>query len=176
LLLSLTAANTSFLDFALDDTFPRYVIEGDNIKAGTEKDQLNVLVSIAGVWYSGEDDYTWTARMFARGKTPSQDNSPASGDERIATCRDGTNGWGVGANQTGDVTFTITRGSSANFPRIWGTTVNVSDSDDITHTTCVGSYTGVTSGVEATNGIDGVRLVFNDGIIVQGNFRLYGVE
>jgi hypothetical protein len=176
LLLEVTASNTPFLDFALDDTFPRYVIEGDNIKAGTERDQLNVLVSIGGVWYSGEDDYVWVARMFADDTTSGQDQSTGSGDERIATCRDGTDGWGVGANQTGDVTFTITRGSSANFPRIWGTTVYLSDGEDLTHTTCVGSYTGVTSGVEATNGIDGVRLMFNEGTIVQGNFRLYGVE
>ncbi len=177
LLLEVTADNSSFLDFTdLDATFPRYVIEGDNIKAGTDQDQLNALVSIAGVFYSGEDDYVWAARMFADDAGTGQDQSPASGDERIATCRDGTDGWGVGANQTGDVTFTVTRGSSANFPRIWGTTVNLSAGADLQHTSCVGSYTGVTSLVPATNGIDGVRLKFNNGIIVQGNFRLYGVE
>jgi hypothetical protein len=177
LLLSLTAANSPFLDFTgLDDTFPRYVIEGDNIKAGTDKDQLNALVSIAGVFYSGEDDYIWAARNFGDDGTSGQDQSPGSGDERIATCRDDNDGWGVGQDQTGDVTFTITRGSSANLPRIWGTTVNLNSGADLQHTTFVGSYTGVTSLVPATSGIDGVRLKFNTGIIVQGNFRLYGVE
>jgi hypothetical protein len=160
----------------LDDTFPRYVIEGENIRCQTDGVELNALVSLAGVFMSGEDDYSWTVQVFSSDAAlPGYDHEDS--DARISTTRSpgGNDKWGTDTNETGDITFTITRGGTANLPKIRSVTLNVSESGDLTHSMGVGAYTGVTSG-EADAGIDGVRLVFSSGKIAQGNFRLYGVE
>lgn len=176
LLLEVAADNDTQLDFiGLDSTFRRYVIEGDNVAPNTDAVQLNALFSIAGDFKSGASDYNWVARAFASdtGNGQSQDTS----DTRISTCRNSTGEqWGSSGNETGDITFTITRGSLGNYPKLWSVTLNNNDSDDLMHTTGLGAYTGVTSGAVPAEGIDGVRLSFSSGLIQQGNFRLYGVE
>jgi hypothetical protein len=172
LLLSVTANDDDFLDFLnLDTRFPRYVIEGDGIKAQTDQAQLNALFSIDGVFQEGVDDYAWAARAFDSGTGNGADQHQS--DSRIATSRDGSQGWGTGQNETGDITFIITRGSSGNPARIWGETVHYSAGTDQSSTSCTGAYIGL---VSLSDGIDGVRLIFDAGKIVQGNFRLYGVE
>ncbi len=176
LLLEVTANNNSELDFTgLDDTFPRYVIEGDNVAAATDSVQLNALFSIAGNFKSGAADYGWVARSFSSDGTNGQDRDVS--DSRISTCRDSAGEqWGSSGNENGDITFTITRGGLGNYPRLWSVTVNYSDSADIVHTNGHGAYIGGTSGAVPAEGIDGVRLFFSTGLIQQGTFRLYGVE
>jgi hypothetical protein len=177
LLLQVTANDSLYLDFTdLDTRFPRYVIEGDGIYTNVDKVELNALFSIGGVFKEGEDDYTWAARSFASNASSSQNQKQE--DARMSTNLTGTGDqWSNVIGQTGDVTFTITRGGSNNPPRIWGNTSFIGDGDDLVYTINVGTYTGVTSGAVSSAGIDGVRLIFTDaGRISAGNFRLYGVE
>jgi hypothetical protein len=176
LLLSVTASNSSQLDFTgLDDRFPRYVIEGDSIEADTDNVQLNALFSVGGVFNSGVADYGWVAASDS--SEPSSGRDQDSSDSRISTNRTSSNDmWGNAAGQRGDITFTITRGSSSNHPRLWSTTVFFSDGSDFIRTEGFGAYTGLTSDPVNDDGIDGVRLFFSEGTIESGNFRLYGVE
>jgi hypothetical protein len=172
LLLQVTANDSDFMDFTgLDTRVPRYVIEGDGIKAQTDQVQLNALFSISGVFQEGVDDYAWAARMYSADTGNGQ--SQHTSDSRIATCRTGNDAWGTGANETGDITFVITRGGSGNPARIWGDTLQISAGADLSSTSCVGAYIGLELD---SAGIDGVRLIFDAGKVVQGNFRLYGVE
>jgi hypothetical protein len=176
LLLSVTASSDSQLDFTgLDDRFPRYVIEGDNIEADTDNVQLNALFSIGGVFNAGEADYGWVVRGFSTLGSVGQQQD--SSDSRISTNQTSANDmWGNSASQRGDITFTITRGGSSNHPRLWSTTVFYSDGADFVRTEGFGAYTGATSDPVDAAGIDGVRLFFSEGTIESGTFRLYGVE
>jgi hypothetical protein len=172
LLLQVTANDEDYLDFLnLDTRFPRYVIEGDGIKPQDDEVQLNALFSIGGVFQDGVDDYAWAARLFSADSGTGQ--SHHTSDSRMATCRTGNDSWGFSSNETGDVTFTVTRGGSGNPARIWGTTMFISAGADLSYTMNVGTYIGPSP---PAGGMDGVRLIFSTGRIVQGNFRLYGVE
>ncbi len=175
LLLSVTANNDSVLDFTgLGSTFPRYVIEGDNVASATDAVQLNALFSIAGDFKSGIADYSWVARTFSSDTSNGQ--SQDASDSRISTCRTANGMWGSSGSETGDITFTITRGGLANHPRLRSVTVNFGDGADLLYTHGHGAYIGGTSGAAGAGGIDGVRLLFSSGLIQQGNFRLYGVN
>ena len=143
--------------------------------AATDAVQLNALFSIAGDFKSGGADYSWVAKTFSSDTSNGQ-NQDAS-DSRISTCRTSNNGmWGSSGSETGDITFTITRGGLANHPRLWSVTVNFGDGADLLYTQGHGAYIGGTSGAAGAGGIDGVRLLFSSGLIQQGNFRLYGVN
>jgi hypothetical protein len=177
LLLEVTANSDSELDFTgLDDSFPRYVIEGDNVRADTDNVQLNALFSIGGSFKSGASDYGWVANAFSSDGTDGR--SFDATDAKISTNRTSANDmWGVSAGQRGDITFTITRGGSSNHPRLWSTTVFYSDGSDFVRTEGFGAYTGLTSDpADDLHKIDGVRLFFSAGAIESGIFRLYGVE
>ena len=176
LLLEVTADDDNQLDFTdLDDTFPRYVIEGDNVVASADEVTLNALFSIDGVFKSGVADYGWVARSFSSDGTDDQSEDASSAF--ISTSRSTTGRqWGSDDSESGDITFTITRGGSSNHPRLWSVTVNYTDGADFQYTQGHGAYTGVTSGAADVAGIDGVRLAFSSGKIQKGNFRLYGVE
>ena len=176
LLLEVTADDDNQLDFTdLDDTFPRYVIEGDNVVASADAVTLNALFSIDEVFKSGVADYGWVARTFSSDGTDGQ--SENSSDAFISTCRDSGNGqWGSNDSESGDITFTITRGGSSNHPRLWSVTVNYGNGADFLYTQGHGAYIGGSSGAAGVDGIDGVRLSFSSGKIQKGNFRLYGVE
>ena len=177
LLLEVTASTDAELDFTgLDDSFPRYVIEGDNVRADTNDVTLNALFSIEGSFKSGVADYGWVASASSSDGTGGQ--SQDASDSKISTCRTTSNDlWGVSAGQRGDITFTITRGGSSNHPRLWSTTVFYSDGSDFVRTEGFGAYTGLTSDpADDLHKIDGVRLYFSLGAIESGTFRLYGVE
>ncbi len=176
LLLGVTASSDNWLDFTgLDDSFPRYVIEGNGVTADTPNTQLNAQFSIAGDFKSGSADYGWVTRAFSSDSTSGQ--SQDSSDSKISTNRISANDmWGSSASQRGDITFTITRGGPSNHPRLWSVTVHYSDGADFVHTQGFGAYTGITSDPVDAAGIDGVRLFFSAGTIEQGTFKLYGVE
>jgi len=178
LLLEVVASNNSELDFTgLDGTFPRYVIEGNNVAPNSNSVQLNAQFSIEGAFMSGVADYGWVVKVSSSSGFDDQDED--SSDAHISTSRSsGNDRWSSGAFQTGDITFTITKGGLGNHPRLWSVSAHYSSGGDFVHSNGMGAYKGTTSspsGIPA-EGIDGVRLSFSAGLIQQGTFRFYGVE
>lgn len=177
LLLTVVANLDAMVDFTnLDDTFPRYVVEIDNLSPNTDAVDLRVRFSIAGDFKTGNNDYSWAAmehRSNGGVGTSEDDTSSAIRLSRNTTSRQ----WGSSGNENGDVTCLITRGGAGFYPKIRATTVSNNDDNFLMNTTAAGFYRGLDSGATPSGGIDGIRFFFSDSsLIQQGTFRLYGQE
>lgn len=176
LLLTVVASLDAMVDFTtLDDTFPRYVIEIDNLSPDTDSVSLKTRFSIAGDFKTGASDYSWTA-MEHRSTSGVGTSNDDTDDSMLMSRNSSGVRWGSSGNENGDVTCLITRGGAGFYPKIRSTTMSNNDSNILMNTTAMGFYRGITSGATPSGGIDGIRFFFSTGLIQQGTFRLYGQE
>jgi len=179
LIQTITPANASSVDFTnLTDPaspgalYTRYIIEIDKLTPTSDSDNFHVLFSIGGVFKSGTSDYSWTAASHttSTGVFSSEDDTA----DFINTTRTNA-GWkfGTDSKEDWDFTFTLSNfGDLASLPKIswegWGN----NDDDLGSRVSGMGQYRGLgSSGVPP---IDGIRFIFEAGLISSGTFRLYG--